>query len=166
MVIIEQVYRLLEIYTKLLNHDTVNTALLAKEFKVDRRTIQRDISNIKHYFYEKSLINELDYEIHFNFSENSYFIKNKTDLSLNNLETVSYEMTHQTYKKIKQTYQTHILHQDAQHIQVEIKLSTIEAINLCFQYRKSLRLIAPEPLYAQFITELIKLEMIYLKHKI
>ena len=80
MVIIEQAYRLLEIYTKLLNHDTVNTALLAKEFKVDRRTIQRDISNIKHYFYEKSLINELDYEIHFNFSENSYFIKNTNTL--------------------------------------------------------------------------------------
>ncbi|WP_145467837.1 HTH domain-containing protein [Staphylococcus pettenkoferi] len=166
MVIIEQSYRLLEIYTKLLNHDTVNTAMLAEEFKVDRRTIQRDISNIKHYFYEKSLINELDYEIKFNFNANSYFIKNKTDLSLNNLETVSYEMTHQTHKLLKQTYRTQVVSQDSHHVKVEIKLSPIDAINLCFQHRKSLRLIAPESLYAQFVTELIKLEMIYLKNKI
>ena len=47
-----------------------------------------------------------------------------------------------------------------------MNLNPNEAIDLCFQYHRSLRLITPDHLLKQFTVELIKLQMIYLRNEV
>ena len=48
----EQAYRILNIYTRLVQRQTVNKSDLAERFDVSKRTIQRDIDNLRNYLYE------------------------------------------------------------------------------------------------------------------
>ena len=61
----EQAFRVLNIYDKLLKNETVNKLELATEFNVNPRTIQRDIDNIRHYLYESTLHSDLELQIQF-----------------------------------------------------------------------------------------------------
>ena len=46
---------------------------------------------------------------------------------------------------------------------VTFQMAPSEAIHFCFTYRHALRLVSPDTLFAQFTTELIQLQMIYMK---
>lgn len=65
----EQAYRVLNIYSKLLKKQTVNKADLAKQFEVNPRTIQRDIDNIRYYLHEANLHSDIEEEITFDQSK-------------------------------------------------------------------------------------------------
>ena len=143
----EQAFRVLNIYDKLLKNETVNKLELATEFNVNPRTIQRDIDNIRHYLYESTLHSDLELQIQFEQSKNSYFIKRSPKYShQDDLRVqVTYEVTFKLYETLK---------------------IRDEAIDLCFQYHRSLRLISPDHLLKQFTVELIKLQMIYLRNEV
>lgn len=96
----EQAFRVLNIYDKLLKNETVNKLELATEFNVNPRTIQRDIDNIRHYLYESTLHSDLELQIQFEQSKNSYFIKRSPKYShQDDLRVqVTYEMTFKLYE--------------------------------------------------------------------
>lgn len=164
----EQAYRVLNIYSKLLKKQTVNKADLAKQFEVNPRTIQRDIDNIRYYLHEANLHSDIEEEITFDQSKNSYFIKSMHKNMGTPLQDtkVTYEITPHLYQKMKNNYDIKVLQRTSKSLTVEIEVSAREAIELCFNHRKSLRLISPTTLLNQFTTELIKLQMIYLRHEV
>lgn len=164
----EQAFRVLNIYSKLLKKQTVNKANLAKQFGVNPRTIQRDIENIRHYLYEVNLNSDIAEEITFDQHKNSYFIKSSHKNMGTTLQTtkVTYEVTPHLYQKLKHHYEMKVLHRTSKSYTIEIEINTKEAIELCFNYRRSLRLISPTTLLNQFTTELIKLQMIYLRNEV
>ncbi len=45
--------RILSIYTRLLNGEIINKAAEAERYNVNARSIQRDIDNIRNFFYEE-----------------------------------------------------------------------------------------------------------------
>lgn len=140
----EQAFRVLNIYDKLLKNETVNKLELATEFNVNPRTIQ------------------------FEQSKNSYFIKRSPKYShQNDLRVqVTYEMTFKLYETLKTRDDIKILNKNNKTYDVQMNLNPNEAIDLCFQYHRSLRLISPDHLLKQFTVELIKLQMIYLRNEV
>ena len=164
----EQAFRVLNIYDKLLKNEAVNKLDLATEFHVNPRTIQRDIDNIRHYLYESTLHSDLELQIQFEQSKNSYFIKRAPKYSSQedmHIE-VTYEMTCKLYEKLKVHYDIKLLNKTDKTCEVQINLNSNEAIDLCFQYHRSLRLISPAYLLKQFTADLIKLQMIYLRNEV
>ena len=157
----EQAFRVLNIYDKLLKNETVNKLELATEFNVNPRTIQRDIDNIRHYLYESTLHSDLELQIQFEQSKNSYFIKRSPKYShQDDLRVqVTYEMTFKLYETLKMRDDIKILNKNDKTYDVQMNLNPNEAIDLCFQYHRSLRLISPDHLLKQFTVELIKLQM-------
>ncbi len=164
----EQAFRVLNIYDKLLKNETVNKLELATEFNVNPRTIQRDIDNIRHYLYESTLHSDLELQIQFEQSKNSYFIKRSPKYShQDDLRVqVTYEMTFKLYETLKMRDDIKILNKNDKTYDVQMNLNPNEAIDLCFQYHRSLRLISPDHLLKQFTVELIKLQMIYLRNEV
>lgn len=164
----EQAYRVLYIYSKLVTKQTVNKSQLAKKFDVNPRTIQRDIDNIRYFLYEMNLRSDIKEEVCFNQGKNSYFIKSayKRSGEQEQIIHVTYEIKPQLYQKLKDSYDMKVIHRSSKSLTVKLELTSTEAIELCFRYRKSLRLISPTTLLNQFTTELIKLQMIYLRHEV
>ena len=144
----EQAFRVLNIYDKLLKNETVNKLELATEFNVNPRTIQRDIDNIRHYLYESTLHSDLELQIQFEQSKNSYFIKRSPKYShQDDLRVqVTYEVTFKLYETLKIRDDIKILNKNDKTYDVQMNLNPNEAIDLCFQYHRSLRLISPDHL--------------------
>ena len=131
-----KVKRTLHIYSKLLKNDYVNVQHLSRELNEHPRSIQRDLEDIRDFLndYQQLLL----YEHH----NHNYYISDQT-------------MHHK--------YHTFVVKTERQKVLVKFQITPSEAINFCFIYRKSLRLISPETLFSQFTTEFIKLQMNYMK---
>lgn len=67
-------FRLLNIYERLNNGEIINKDKLSKEFEVSQKTIQRDIDDLRSYFYEIHPF-EIDTYIKYNREKNGYFLK-------------------------------------------------------------------------------------------
>ena len=79
---------------------------------------------------------------------------------------VTYEVTFKLYETLKIRDDIKILNKNDKTYDVQMNLNPNEAIDLCFQYHRSLRLISPDHLLKQFTVELIKLQMIYLRNEV
>lgn len=82
------------------------------------RTIQRDIDNIRHYLYESTLHSDLELQIQFEQSKNSYFIKRSPKYShQDDLRVqVTYEMTFKLYETLKMRDDIKILNKTIKHM--------------------------------------------------
>ncbi|MEJ7506221.1 MULTISPECIES: transcriptional regulator [Bacillati] len=153
-----KVKRTLHIYSKLLKNDYVNVQHLSRELNEHPRSIQRDLEDIRDFLndYQQLLL----YEHH----NRNYYISDQTMHQNQEQETsVTYEMTPQLYHYLKHKYHTFVVKTERQKVLVKFQITPSEAVNFCFIYRKSLRLISPETLFSQFTTEFIKLQMNYMK---
>ena len=98
------------------------------------RTIQRDIDNIRHYLYESTLHSDLELQIQFEQSKNSYFIKRSPKYShQDDLRVqVTYEMTFKLYETLKMRDDIKILNKNDKTYDVQMNLNPNEAIDLFF----------------------------------
>lgn len=123
-----------------------------------QRSIQRDLEDIRDFLNDQQQL--LLYE----HKNSNYYISNQIIPQNKEKEiSVTYEMTNQLYQTLKHTYRTFVVKNQDQKVIVKFQIAPSEAINFCFIYRKSLRLISPEQIFSQFTTEFIKLQMTYMK---
>lgn len=153
-----KVKRTLYIYSKLLNNHYVNVKFLSQELDEHPRSIQRDLEDIRDFLNDQHQL--LLYE----YNKRNYYISDQTnDHSNEKTLSVTYEMTHQLYQHLKPKYNSFVVKHSNKMVWVTLDITPSEAINFCFIYRKSLRLISPESLFSQFTTEFIKLQLNYMK---
>lgn len=81
--------RVLQIYTKLLNGEIVNKSDEALHFKVDERSIQRDIDDLRVFFRDRAAEGEQEKEIVYSRSLNGYYLKTVDDDMLTNSEVLA-----------------------------------------------------------------------------
>ena len=81
--------RILQIYTKLLNGEIVNKSDEAARFKVDERSVQRDIDDLRAYFRDRAAEGEQEKEIVYSRSLNGYYLKASDDDMLTNGEVLA-----------------------------------------------------------------------------
>ena len=149
--------RILYIYKKLLSNHHVNVKHMAQFFNTNTRTIQRDIQDIK------SFLNEQNQTILYEKTTCNYYIAYKNAFDDDYIQTnVTYEMTYQVYRQINKQYDTYIIQKNRQTNNVVLAIPKADAINLCFMYRKSLRMISPEILVKNFSQELSQLQNNYI----
>lgn len=77
--------RVLEIYLKLLGEEKVNLIDLSNEYEVDKRTIQRDIEDLRSFVSLKNI----DSSIEYNKKQKSYILKNVDNDKLSNAEILA-----------------------------------------------------------------------------
>ena len=69
--------------------------------------------------------------------------------------------------KIHRYYQIHVIENyDERYLIVTFKMTSLEAIQLCFLYRSNIRIISPPDLREKVIDELLLLQSTYLKQQI
>lgn len=158
-------YRALYIYDLLINQEKVRTTDLAQTFNVHQRTILRDLETIRDY------IHDIDYGLNqsiiFNQNHKTYsLIKHSTEDNSGPLIDVCFEMTKDLHQQLHQIYPSQIIESNQHKVKVEMTLSAPTAINLCFDYRRDLRLISPDWLLAQLSTDIIRLLMIYFNQQL
>lgn len=153
--------RILYIYTNLISNRYVNVKNMSKVLNTNVRSIQRDLSDIQEYLNENNRI--LLYEP----SHHNYYVslknnKDETEAQMN----VTFEVTYQLYRRLKKQYESFIIQKTKTTITVVLFITPSEAINLCFIYRISLRIISPETLIVQFTQEFTKLQSNYMLRKL
>ncbi len=82
----DKVYRILDIYTHLLDAKELNKRELANIYNVDERTIQRDISDIKGYMTDRASKTGSPFNLKYKRSINRYVIENINYSKLDNSE--------------------------------------------------------------------------------
>lgn len=81
--------RMLGIYTSLLNGDAIHKADLAKEYKVNERSIQRDIDDIREFFdNQSSKSGQYNYVI-YDYREKGYRLENVSKVRFTNEEVLA-----------------------------------------------------------------------------
>lgn len=154
--------RILYIYKKLLSKHHVNVKNLSEFFSTNERTIQRDIEDIN------TFLKDYDQTVLYEKATHDYYISHKnikysnTDINIH----ATYEMTYQVFKKLNKQYETYIVQKTRRTITVMLFISKIEAINLCFTYHNTIRIVSPETLVAEFTQELAKIQKNYILNKI
>ena len=81
--------RILHIYTRLIKGDTINKAEEAERFKVDRRTIQRDIEELRAFFENQFAEGQIDKQLIYNRSMNRYYLRCNDETVLSNSEILA-----------------------------------------------------------------------------
>lgn len=74
---INQVSRVLEIYTRLIEGEKVIKRELAAEYETSEKTIQRDIDEIRRFLSRKTVMDGIIEELVYDFNEKKYYIENK-----------------------------------------------------------------------------------------
>lgn len=153
--------RVLYIYKKLLSRHRVNVKNLSNFFNTNERTIQRDIEDIKAFLKEQNQTVLYDNTTHdYYIAYNEMF--NNSDINIH----ATFEMTYQVYKQLKKQYETYTVQKSRKTITVILSTSKCEAINLCFTYYKSIRIVSPEVLVEDFTNELASIQKNYILNKI
>lgn len=110
---------------------------MAQFFNTNIRTIQRDIQDIK------SFLNEQKQTVLYEKTTCNYYIAHQSVLDDEHIQThATFEMTYQVYRQINKQYETYIVQKNRQTLKVMLAIPKTDAINICFMYRKSLRLIS------------------------
>lgn len=153
--------RILYIYKNLLSNKRVNVKHMSKFFNTNERTIQRDIEDIKQF------LNEQNRTILHERATYNYYIAQKHQIKDNedNIH-VTYEMTYDIYKELKKQYETYVIQKKKQTIKVVLSIPISNAIDICFYYRKSIRIISPENVIKELAQEIAKIQMNYILNKI
>ncbi|PTE66938.1 transcriptional regulator [Staphylococcus devriesei] len=104
-------------------------------------------------------INEMNLTI-----TNKSFDQHKTD----NIHTyVTFEIARDLWLKIHKYYYLHTIdNYEENYLIVTLKITKIEAIQLCFMYRSNVRVISPSNIKDEVIDELLSLQATYLKQHI
>lgn len=153
--------RILYIYKKLLSNNRVNVKHMSKYFNTNERTIQRDIEDIKTFLSEQNqtILHEK--------STNNYYIthnhyRNNDEININ----VTFEMNYDIYRQLKNNMKHLQYRKKSKTITVVLSIPKSIAIDICFYYRKSIRLVSPETLVDDFVYELSKLQRNYILNKL
>lgn len=80
--------RILHIYTRLIKGDTINKAEEAERFKVDRRTIQRDIEELRAFFENQFAEGQIDKQLIYNRSMNRYYLRCNDETVLSGIRSI------------------------------------------------------------------------------
>ncbi|KIX91484.1 transcriptional regulator [Staphylococcus microti] len=80
---------------------------------------------------------------------------------------ITFEIDRDVWSEIHRYYHIHVVESyDENNLIVTFKMTRFEAIELCFMYRSSIRIIAPSELKEEVIDELLRLQSTYLKQHI
>lgn len=167
----EQAHRILNIYSRLIQHQIVNKTQLSQLFNVNKRTIQRDIDNIRNYFYETA---SRDTQVLYDAKKASYYLKGGHTIlpSFNEEETLqttpyTFEVTQTVYQQLKAHYKVTVIEHTKRHtLIVRMYLTEHHALFLCFLYRSHIRLISPHQNMMTVIDEMIAMQKVSLKNEI
>ena len=130
---------------------------MAQFFNTNARTIQRDIQDIK------SFLNEQNQTVLYEKSTCNYYIAHQSVLDDDHIQRHStFEMTYQVYRQLNKQYESYITQKKRQTLRVVLAIPKADAINICFMYRKSLRIVSPETLVKDFSQELSQLQNNYI----
>ncbi|UTB81625.1 HTH domain-containing protein [Staphylococcus carnosus] len=165
----EQAFRILNIYTRLVQQQTVNKSDLAERFNVNKRTIQRDIDNLRNYLYENCSWHT---QILYDTKTESYYlnlpdlINPKTFYNQNQIP-VTFEMTQEVFRILRPYYTSEIIQNiNSEIIRVRMNISEQNARTLAFIYHSKIRVIAPDNLLQKVIDDMMEMQKTYLKQEI
>lgn len=165
----EQAYRILNIYTRLVQQQTVNKSDLAERFNVNKRTIQRDIDNLRNYLYENGSWHT---QILYDTKTESYYlnlpdlINPKTFYNQKKI-SVTFEMMQEVFRLLHPYYTSEIIQNiTPEIIHVRMDISEKNARTLAFIYRSKIRVIEPENLLQKVIDDMLEMQKTYLKQEI
>lgn len=82
-------YRVLYLYTKLIDGKIINKAEEAERFGKDPRSIQRDIDDLRAFFADMAAAGELSKELVYDTKLNGYYLKNCDERTLTNSEILA-----------------------------------------------------------------------------
>ena len=80
----EKSIRILKIMKRLNQKEIVNRSDLANEFKVDKKTIQRDIATLRNYFFEEG-----ESDIKYSSSKKGYYLEKNDKIAFTNEELLA-----------------------------------------------------------------------------
>ena len=80
----EKSIRILKIMKRLNQKEIVNRSDLANEFKVDKKTIQRDIATLRNYFFEEG-----ESDIKYSSSKKGYYLEKNDNIAFTNEELLA-----------------------------------------------------------------------------
>ena len=80
----EKSIRILKIMKRLNQKEIVNRSDLANEFKVDKKTIQRDIAILRNYFFEEG-----ESDIKYSSSKKGYYLEKNDSIAFTNEELLA-----------------------------------------------------------------------------
>ena len=80
----EKSIRILKIMKRLNQKEIVNRSDLANEFKVDKKTIQRDIATLRNYFFEEG-----ESDIKYSSSKKGYYLEKNDSIAFTNEELLA-----------------------------------------------------------------------------
>ena len=85
----DKVERILSLYTKLLNGEIINKFKESQLYKVNERTIQRDIDDIRNYFYNDSTTRNFSNSILYDRAKKGYKLEQLYKIKLTNSEVLA-----------------------------------------------------------------------------
>ena len=85
----DKVERVLNLYTKLLNGEIINKSKESQLYKVNERTIQRDIDDIRNYFYNDSTTRNFSNSILYDRAKKGYKLEKLYKIELTNSEVLA-----------------------------------------------------------------------------
>ena len=80
----EKSIRILKIMKRLNQKEIVNRSDLANEFRVDKKTIQRDIATLRNYFFEEG-----ESDIKYSSSKKGYYLEKNDSIAFTNEELLA-----------------------------------------------------------------------------
>lgn len=80
----EKSIRILKIIKRLNQKEIVNRSDLANEFRVDKKTIQRDIATLRNYFFEEG-----ESDIKYSSSKKGYYLEKNDNIAFTNEELLA-----------------------------------------------------------------------------
>ena len=85
----EKIERVLSIYTRLLNGEAVKKKEEAKKYKVNERTVQRDIDDIRNFLENESLSRGYNNSVIYSREKKAYILENTFKVELSNSEILA-----------------------------------------------------------------------------
>ncbi|GEP85195.1 putative DNA binding protein [Staphylococcus piscifermentans] len=169
MRITEQAYRILNIYTRLVQRQTVNKSDLAERFDVNKRTIQRDIDNLRNYLFENG---SWQTQILYDAKAESYYLNRPDLINPKNFRhypkiSVTFEMTLEVFDKLRPYYTSELIQHKAEDVVlVRMRIPEPNALSLVFIYHSRIRVIEPASLLQKVVDAMLEMQKTYLNQEI
>lgn len=85
----DKTYRILYLYDKLARGELINKAETAQKFRVDKKSIQRDVSDINEFLSERRVTEGIENEIVYDRALRGYHLEYKEGMKLSNAEVLA-----------------------------------------------------------------------------